>query len=101
MEDDFVLGLDAFVRSIRINRATPHAFLIGAGASISSGLPSAESCIWEWKRAIFLTNNPGLETQFWESHFKLSERVVIHKQTEFTDDERNGLQAGLSGRKAN
>jgi hypothetical protein len=35
MEDDFVLGLDAFVRSIRINRATPHALLIGAGASIS------------------------------------------------------------------
>jgi hypothetical protein len=34
---------------------------------------------------------------FWESHFKLPERVVIHKQTEFTDDERKGLQAGLSG----
>jgi hypothetical protein len=40
--------------------------MIGAGASISSGVPSAASCIWEWKRSIFLTTNAGLETQFAE-----------------------------------
>jgi len=66
MGDDLVLGLDAFIRSIGINRATQHALLLGAGASISSGVPSAASCIWEWKRAIFLTKNPGLEAQFAE-----------------------------------
>jgi hypothetical protein len=66
MADDLILGLDAFVRSVGINKTTPHALLPGAGASISSGLPSAESCIWEWKRSIFLTNNPGLEAQFAE-----------------------------------
>lgn len=66
MADDLVLGLDAFIRSVGINRATQHSLLVGAGASISSGLPSAESCIWEWKRAIFLTKNPGLEAQFGE-----------------------------------
>lgn len=66
MVDDFILGLDAFVRSIGINRETQHALLLGAGASISSGVPSAASCIWEWKRRIVLTNNPGLETQFAE-----------------------------------
>ena len=38
----------------------------GAGASTSSGVPSAQTCIWEWKRRIFLTNNPGLEDQFAE-----------------------------------
>lgn len=27
-------------------------------------MPSATQCIWEWKRSIFLTNNPGLEQQF-------------------------------------
>lgn len=37
---------------------------LGAGASISSGIPSAESCISEWKRQIFVTKNPGLEPQF-------------------------------------
>jgi hypothetical protein len=64
--DNFILDLDALVRSIGINRVTTHALLLGAGASISSGVPSAASCIWEWKRAIFLTNNPGLEVQFAE-----------------------------------
>ena len=39
---------------------------LGAGASITSGVPSAGLCVWEWKRDIFLTNNPGLEDQFTE-----------------------------------
>lgn len=63
---DIVLPLDAFVRSVRANRLTPHSLFLGAGASISSGLPSAQMCIWEWKRDIFLTNNIGLESQFSE-----------------------------------
>ena len=66
MADDILLGVDAFVRSVGINKATAHALFIGAGASITSGVPSAANCIWEWKRSIFLTNNPGLETQFSE-----------------------------------
>ncbi len=61
-----ILQLDAFVRSICVNRTTPHALFLGAGASISSGIPSAEQCIWEWKKNIFLTKNPGLEKQFSE-----------------------------------
>ena len=65
-DTDFSLSLDAFVRSIGVRRDTHHALFLGAGASISSGLPSAQSCIWEWKRALFLTNNPGLEDQFME-----------------------------------
>lgn len=61
-----VLSLDAFVRSIGVRRSSPFAMLLGAGASTSSGIPSAQKCIWEWKRQIFLTNNPGLEEQFSE-----------------------------------
>jgi hypothetical protein len=64
--DSTVLSLDAFVRSIGVRRAAPLALFLGAGASTSSGLPSAQTCIWEWKRQIFLTNNPGLEEQFAE-----------------------------------
>src|ERR1700692_3911581 len=60
------LSLDAFVRSIGVRRAAPLAVFLGAGASTSSGVPSAQMCIWEWKRQIFLTNNPGLEEQFAE-----------------------------------
>jgi len=61
-----LLQLDELVRAIGIKRNTPHAMFLGAGASISSGVPSAGLCIWEWKRDIFLTNNPGLEDQFTE-----------------------------------
>jgi SIR2-like domain len=63
---DEILPLDAFVRAIGATRLTPHALFLGAGASITSGMPSAQMCIWEWKRSIFLTNNIGLESQFTE-----------------------------------
>jgi hypothetical protein len=66
LPDELILSLDAFVRSVGIKCLVPHALFLGAGASISSGLPSAQKCIWEWKRSIFLTNNPGLEDQFCE-----------------------------------
>lgn len=65
-EESIVLPLDAFVRSIGVQRGSPLALFVGAGASVSSGIPSAERCIWEWKRSILLTNNPGLEKQFAE-----------------------------------
>lgn len=58
------LEFDAFIRSIGISARASHAFLIGAGASVTSGIPPAEACIWEWKRRIFTTNNSGLERQF-------------------------------------
>lgn len=54
------LSVDAFVRSLAINRGRPVCMLLGAGASISSGMPSAQRCIWEWKQDIFATNNPTL-----------------------------------------
>lgn len=60
------LPVDALIRSIAINRKHQHCLFLGAGASISSGMPSAQQCIWEWKRSIFLTKNPGLENQFGE-----------------------------------
>lgn len=58
------LSIDAMVRSIGMSRDQPLLVFLGAGASMSSGMPSATQCIWEWKRSIFLTNNPGLERQF-------------------------------------
>jgi len=60
------LALDAFVRCVGIDRSRPHAFFLGAGTSIITGMPSAEMCIWEWKRNIFLTRNLGLDEQFRE-----------------------------------
>ncbi|UJS20161.1 MAG: SIR2 family protein [Candidatus Brocadia sp.] len=51
------LSYDAFLRITSQNKNLEYVFLLGAGASISSGVPSAEDCIWEWKKEIFLTNN--------------------------------------------
>jgi hypothetical protein len=59
VEDDLVLPVDVLVRSISVNRDTSHAFFLGAGASIAAGIPGVETCIWEWKRDIYLTNHPG------------------------------------------
>jgi hypothetical protein len=54
------IAVDAFVRAVAVNRGRPLCLLIGAGASISSGMPSAQRCVWEWKRDIFVTMNPTL-----------------------------------------
>ncbi len=64
------LELDTFVRSVGVNRGSPHALFLGAGASMSSGVPSAKSCIWQWKMSIFCTNNPGFEEQVSEISLK-------------------------------
>jgi len=57
------LEIDAFIRSVGVNHRSPYALFLGAGASMSSGVPSAEACIWQWEKSIFCTNNPGLEEQ--------------------------------------
>src|SRR5262245_19145485 len=62
-KDHLTLPLDAFVRSISINRDTPHALFLGAGASLTSSLPSAEQCVRDWKGQIFASGNPDLGNQ--------------------------------------
>lgn len=54
-----ILQMDEFLRSLKQNIDAPHSFLLGAGASIESGIQSASDCIWDWKKEIFLSQNPG------------------------------------------
>ena len=56
-----MLELDALVRSVQVNSDSAYSFLLGAGSSMTSGIPSASDCIWQWKHSIFVTNNPALE----------------------------------------
>ena len=44
------LQMDEFLRSLKQNIDTPHSLLLGAGASVESGIQSALDCIWEWKK---------------------------------------------------
>lgn len=54
------LTFDSFLRSLKQNLDSPHSLLLGAGASVESGIPSASDCIWEWKKEIFLSQNTAL-----------------------------------------
>lgn len=46
------LQFDEFQRAIGISKNDTFSLLLGAGCSINSDIPSAEDCIWEWKRDI-------------------------------------------------
>lgn len=52
------LTFDEFLRSIKQNKDTAHSFFLGAGASVESGVQSATDCIWDWKREIYISQNP-------------------------------------------
>lgn len=66
MSSPLHLPLDAFVRSVGKHHSVPYSMLLGAGASVTSGVLSAEQCLWRWKRDIVVSNNPGLESHFAE-----------------------------------
>ena len=55
-----ILSFDSFLRSLKQNMDSPHILLLGAGASVESGIQSASDCIWDWKKEIFLSKNPAL-----------------------------------------
>lgn len=57
MTENIHLEYAAFLRSFKRNVDVPHSFLLGAGASISSGIQTAYDCIWEWKKDIYLSKN--------------------------------------------
>lgn len=57
---EYVLEFDEFIRSVKQNVDTKFSMLLGAGASVESGIPTASDCIWEWKRDIFISQNPAL-----------------------------------------
>lgn len=72
----YELQYDAFLRTLKENTDIGHVFLLGAGASISSGIQSAADCIWEWKKNIFITKNPSLSHQYREYKSETVQRSV-------------------------
>ena len=53
-----IIKLPDFARALEGNLDVDHLVMLGAGASLSSGVPTAKDCIWDWKSDIFLSNNP-------------------------------------------
>jgi NAD-dependent SIR2 family protein deacetylase len=74
--NEFELSNDAFLRTLKENTDTGHVFLLGAGASISSGIQSANDCIWEWKKNIFITKNPNLAQYYNEYKSESVQRSI-------------------------
>lgn len=66
MNKNIFLDFDAFLRSFNQNKDSSFAFLLGAGSSISSDIQSASDCIWEWKKSIFVSNNPEQAKHFYD-----------------------------------
>ena len=64
------LQFDEFLRSLKQNINSPHSFLLGTGPSIESGIKSASDCIWNWKKEIFLSKNPGAIGQYASANIK-------------------------------
>ena len=52
---EYILEYDQFVRSVEISKTDFFTVLLGAGASVNSGIKSANDCVWEWKRDIYST----------------------------------------------
>lgn len=52
------LTFDEFLRSIKQNKDITLSFFLGAGASVESGIQTASDCIWDWKREIYVSQNP-------------------------------------------
>lgn len=73
---NYELPYDAFLRTLSQNTDTSHVVLLGAGASISSGIQSAADCIWEWKRNIFLSHNPHLPKEYNEYRSESVQRSI-------------------------
>lgn len=76
MAENIQLEYDAFLRSFKRNVDVPHSFLLGAGASISSGIQSAYDCIWEWKKDIYLSKNIN-SAEFYKNYKNESVRKSI------------------------
>lgn len=50
---------DAFARELGRNQDIDHVVLLGAGASWSSGVPTARDCIWQWKLELYQSSGQG------------------------------------------
>lgn len=52
------MQIDEFLKSLKQNKATTNSFFLSAGASVESGGQSDTDCIWDWKRDVYVSQNP-------------------------------------------
>lgn len=52
---------ESLIRSIAVAGPRKYMLFCGAGASASSGIPTASQCVWRWKQEIYLSKHPYLK----------------------------------------
>lgn len=52
-----VIDANTFVNSFKIKPDKSMSFLLGAGASVSSNIPSGGQMVWDFKRTLYCTDN--------------------------------------------
>ena len=57
------MTISELIRILKVNKQKSHALFLGAGASLSSGMPTVATCIWLFKKEIFLSEHPDLISQ--------------------------------------
>ncbi len=76
MSANLVLNLPEFIRSVKVNSHKQFHIFLGAGASISSGVPSVDQCIWRLKQEIFLSEHTDIPASQLNLNIK-SNRIKI------------------------
>lgn len=90
MSETLVLEFDELIRSVKISKNETFTILLGAGASISSGIQSAQDCIWEWKKDIYMSKNTNAPE--WIENYKVEQvREILQK---WLDSEGSYLPLG-------
>jgi len=51
------IDVNTFVNSFKIKPDKSMSFLLGAGASVSSNIPSGGQMVWDFKRTLYCTAN--------------------------------------------
>ncbi len=62
----------ALVRAMAVKSPCDFMWLLGAGASVTSGIKSVSQCIWDWKRRLFLTGHPAVSPDLFADTTDLS-----------------------------
>jgi len=55
--NNLVLEQGQFIRSVEISKNDVFCALLGAGASVTSGIPSAGDCIRDWKKSLYTSKH--------------------------------------------
>ena len=76
-----IMTISELVRTLKINKTKQHILFLGAGASVASGMPMVSTCIWLFKREIFLSEHPELTSH----DFDISLKIVQNKIQSFLE----------------